>query len=248
MNKRKSFKHTTMTSEIGLSTLPFQAISEPSNFGHKCFIQSSLDTPEDFINCIDVISSAKPDELVIVYLTSCGGSLSAVDCLLMEMADAKERGVRILVKGSGTIASAATLILLEATEFYLSPHAEITLHSASFSYGGKMQDVKEYVDFTFKQCRKLLEDYYTGILTPEEIDDMIINKREILMTSEEFSNRFMKYQEVLQKQMEEQMISALEDQQVELPTPEELLSLKTKKDIVNKLTELGLCFTEGEDD
>lgn len=229
-------------SEIYTNIAPFEALSEPSSFIHKCFIQGTFVTPEDFIKCIDVISSAKSGECVVIYLTSDGGSLDAVDCLLMEIDNAKQRGVRIIVEGSGVIASAATLVLLEATEFTLSKSANILLHSAAFGYGGKSQDIKEYVDFIVPRLRELLEDYYSDLLTPEEIDDMIINKREIWMSAETFTKRFMDAQESRQERMMEEVNKAMEKHAI--PSKEKLLSCKTKKDIVNMLEEIGLWDEE----
>ena len=53
-----------------------------------------------------------------------------------------------------------------------------------------MQDTKEHVDFTFKQCKKFLHEEYKYFFSEDEINDMIENKREVYMDIDEFITRY----------------------------------------------------------
>ena len=67
-----------------------------------------------------------------------------------------------------------------------------------------MQDVREHVDFTFKQCRKFLHEEYKHFFTEDEIDDMIENKREVYMDIDEFITRYeQRNNAYMQEQMEQ---------------------------------------------
>lgn len=152
-------------------------------------ITDTLETMSDVEEVLFALNIAEEQDTVTINLNCFGGNAYVGDAVIQAMSDCK---APVRVVASGIVASFATFILLEAEQFEISPFCEILCHSASFGTHGKMQDSKEHVDFSYKQCRKLLEYYYKHFLTEDEIDDMIVNKREIWMDTEEFVTRYEK--------------------------------------------------------
>ena len=143
-----------------------------------------------------------------MHLNCDGGSHNVGDSLLFAMQNCK---ADIHVIATGRIASYATFVLLSAHSFELSPFATILCHSASFGYGGKAQDTKEYVDFTYKQTEKMLRHYYEGFLTEDEITRIIRERYEHLMDADEFVERFNKRNQVIHEKMETDKESVVAD-------------------------------------
>jgi ATP-dependent protease ClpP protease subunit len=192
-NKNKLLKrHEIMEgpyagSFINRATLPFTVTAyQRSSTVYNIFIQDEIDSSEDFLDAITALNMADADDEVIIHLSSPGGSVDAVDTFLMEMASCK---ANIIVKATGTVASAATLILLSADESIVSNACNLLFHSASFGMSGKVQDVYEYTNFTKTQTEKLLREYYEGFFTESELHDIFVNKREFWMGAEEFGIR-----------------------------------------------------------
>lgn len=218
-------------SQIDRETQPFPVNSYPKGYVFNIFIQEALESPEDFVEAVTALNMASPDDDVIVHLNCGGGDLSAVDTLLFEMSKCQGH---IHIKASGTIASAATLILLAAHSYEMSPYTNILFHSASFCVGGKTQDVVGYAEFSKKQTEKLMRDYYEYVLSEEELHNIFVNKHEHWMDSEEFCARFEKAQDIRkelhdaeQKAEYDTMMGELED---DLPDP--ILKKLTKQQLI----------------
>jgi len=219
-------------SQIDRATQPFPVNSYPKGYVFNIFIQEVLESPEDFIEVITALNMASPDDDVIVHLNCDGGSLDAVDTLLFEMSKCQGH---IHIKASGTIASAATLILLAGNSYEMSPYTNILFHSSSFGYAGKAQDVVEYSAFAKKQTEALMRDYYKNILSDGELNDIFVNKRERWMDAGEFCARFEAAQEKSKAEHEAKQQAEYEAMMAEFEQddlPEEVLKKLTKTQLI----------------
>ena len=188
--------------EIQHNTLPYSVRAVQQVSTNYCV--SIVDTIENMSDVEDVIFAlgiAEPQDSVTINLNCYGGNAYVGDAIIQAMSECKAP-VRVIA--SGVVASFATFILLEAEQFSISPFCEILCHSASFGSTGKMQDTKEHVEFSYKQCEKLLRHYYKHFLTEEEITELIVNKKELWMDADEFVERYNKRNELFIKEMEEQ--------------------------------------------
>lgn len=190
MNKQKR-----LGANISHDSLPYsvRVLQKVSN-RYFANIWDNLEHLSDVEEALFAMEMADENDEVVLNLNCNGGSMYVGDALLMAMRSCK---ANIHVVATGVTASFATFILLNADSFEISPYLEILCHSASFGSAGKMQDTKEHVDFTFKQCKKFLHEEYKYFFTTEEIDDMIENKREVYMDTEEFIERYQKRNEAI---------------------------------------------------
>jgi len=211
-------------SDLGKDITPFAVISTPSTYKHQLFIHNNLEQQEEMIAIVDTLYSASERDEVVIHLNSGGGNIDSLDTLLMAMASCP---AHIHVIGTGNIASAATFILLAADSFEISPFATLLFHTVTFGVYGQSQDNLELTQFLHDESERLMRTYYKHLFTPEEIDDMIVNKRQKYLTSEQFTSRW----EVANKKIEEEEKQSqtkafnLEDLYEEVLTREQLLKL-----------------------
>lgn len=176
-------------SELGKGITPFVVLSNPATYRHQIYIHNNLEAPDELIAILDVLYQAQEGDQVIIHLNSGGGAIDSLDTLLSAMAACH---ADIHIVATGTIASAATFILLAGDSFEISPFAVLLFHACSFGVFGEAQDNLEYVQFVHKENERLMRSYYKHIFSEEEINDIIFNKRQFWMTSAEFEDRFEK--------------------------------------------------------
>lgn len=187
--------------EINHNSLPYsvKAVQRIST-DYTVNIIDTIETMSDVEDVLFALSIAEEQDTVTIHLNCNGGNAYVGDSIIHAMNNCKAP-VRVIA--SGVVASFATFILLEASQFEISPFCEILCHSASFGSYDKMHNVKDHVEFSYKQCKKLLEHYYKYFLTDEEINDMIVNKREIWMDTEEFVARYERRNQMYLAEQEE---------------------------------------------
>lgn len=176
-------------SELGKGITPFVVLSNPATYRHQIYIHNNLEAPDELIAILDVLYQAQEGDQVIIHLNSGGGAIDSLDTLLSAMAACH---ADIHVVATGTIASAATFILLAGDSFEISPFAVLLFHAVTFGSYGKSIDNVEYVNFVHNESERMMRSYYKYIFSEDEIVDIIQNKREFWMTSAEFEARFEK--------------------------------------------------------
>lgn len=161
------------------------------------FIDNSLDTPQDMRYAIQVLATAQESDEVLMFLNSPGGSVDAAQALINVMMQCE---APITVIGSGTIASAAAIILSACESFQLDPFCSVMYHPAQAGYGGTMDDIAGYGSFQKRQTEDLLNYYAIGILSEEELRQIHVEKATIWLNTKDFTERFkrkMKAQDML---------------------------------------------------
>jgi ATP-dependent protease ClpP protease subunit len=144
---------------------------EPHRSGsYHIYMFGEIESPTQFIGAIEVMRMATEQDTVIIHLQSCGGSLDATDTLLQAM---RECEAPIVVRASGGVHSAGTLILLESDHFTLSENFSSLIHNGSTGAIGKFSDYKSETAFTSKWMEKVIRTAYEGFLTQPELDDVI---------------------------------------------------------------------------
>lgn len=149
----------------------FPVSFEPHKSGtFHIYMFGAIESPQQFINCIEIMRQAGEDDTVVIHLQSCGGSIDATDTLLQAMHECQ---AQIIVRASGGVHSAGTLILLAADTFTLSDNFSSLIHNGSTGAVGKFSDYRSETIFTSRWMEKVLRDAYEGFLTETEIDDVI---------------------------------------------------------------------------
>lgn len=179
-------------------------------------IEGAFEHPRQVANAVRVLSNCNEQDIVQINLNSPGGALHAVAPLLHGMA--KCQGT-IRVIATGIVASAATLVLLEADEFEIAAITSIMFHEASYGSAGKVHDVKSETQHTEALCTKVMREAYAGFFDAKEMEELL-NGKTFYMMPEEFVDRFEKRSiylneqaELLQMEVQEKIQEALDNRQ-----------------------------------
>ena len=178
------------------------------------YLVDAIETPRQFINAIEVLQTASEKDTVYIHLQTPGGSLDATDTFIQAM---RECEAKIIVKASGGVHSAGTVILLEADEFTLSQNFNCLIHNGSCGAGGKFSDFKVQARHTEEYMERVMRSTYRGFLTEEEITALLEGK-DFWFFAEEFGERF-ELRNALMMEEYEKAEAALNEAIAELPAP-----------------------------
>lgn len=198
------------------------------------YIEISIDRditePEDFRDEIAAIRSAKESDVLHITVNTGGGSLDTAMAIIAAMRQSK---AHIICEAVGTVASAGTLIFLAGHEFRVNDGVEYMMHTASFRYGGKANNVAEYVNFQQNVVRKMVESSYKNFLTQDEIEKLL-SGTDFWMDSEEVCRRLQLRQEALEK---EQGVDEITREELESWSHERLVSFIYDEDYSDEVWE-----------
>jgi ATP-dependent protease ClpP protease subunit len=152
----------------------FRVTYTPSQAGRfAIYLFGAIESPEQFTEAVEAFRAASEGDIVEVFLQSPGGDVDATDLFLQAMHECEGR---VIVRATGGCHSAASVILMHAPEFTLSPGFNCLIHNGSIGHGGKYSDWKSagkfYTDFLEDDMRRT----YRGFLTEDEIEEMIDGK------------------------------------------------------------------------
>lgn len=166
---------------------PFDVTYTPIRSGtFNIYLVDVIETPKQFLSAIEVLQAATERDTVVIHLQTPGGSLDATDMFIQGM---RECEGKIIVKASGGVHSAGTVILLEADEFTLSENFNCLIHNGSCGSGGKFSDFKSQAKFTQAYMERVMHSTYKGFLTEDEILALLEGK-DYWFFAEEFAERF----------------------------------------------------------
>lgn len=193
-------EHKKQMSRYGESD-QFPISYEPHKSGtYNIYLFGAIESPNQFIGAIEVMRMASENDTIVIHLQSCGGSLDATDTLIQAM---RECEAPIVVRASGGVHSAGSLILLEADHFTLSENFSSLIHNGSTGAGGKFSDYKSETVFTAKWMEKVLRTAYEGFLTKAEIDD-VIKGVDLWLDADEWMQRAQARNEYAKKKFEDE--------------------------------------------
>ena len=212
----------TFGSCLGDGVNPFIVSGMPRSYRYNVYLMNYLENPEEMISVIELLDRATEDDLVVFHINSGGGNVNSLMSLLFAMQRC-EAELHAVV--SGVVASAATFVLLACDSFEMMDYTEVLCHSVTFGSYGKSQDVIDQAKFTHNQMESFMREYYRHLFTNEELDDIIKNKREFLLTTTEFFERYKKRNEKIN---EENEVSVIEKNEI----TEKLLRGLSKNDLI----------------
>lgn len=173
---------------------------------YNIYLYGLIISAQQFVSAVEVLGNASDQDVVVIHLSTDGGSLDATDTLITAM---NESEAHVVVKASGGVHSAGTLIILAADEFQLSDNANFLFHNGSCGAGGKFSDFISHADHNKKYFERVIRTAYHGFLLETEIDD-VLKGCDLWMDSDEFVRRHEARNDVLKEEMEG-MIAAMKD-------------------------------------
>ncbi len=154
-----------------------------------------FDKPSDLYQPLfDKLSSVSAEMLkIILHINSSGGDVSVVIQIIEHLKRLKEQGAHIHIFVEGYCHSAATFFLHLADSIEIAPTSSFLFHDISTGVQGKVHnDIIDFSSYLKKWVLILSEEYYTGILTEDEIKQIIFGK-ELWFTSVEIQDRLNNY-------------------------------------------------------
>lgn len=205
--------------------------SYPTSFDHVLHFNSDIDEPELYAEFADILISASENDTVSIYFATGGGSASTMVQILNLMKNCKAVLNGYLVSNAS---SAGSFLLLHCDNIFVGDYVEMLVHTVQFGSGGDYPSVKAHVDHVGRQAERLIRDTYKYFLTPEEIDDVLYNNRQMYLDSDEINRRLV----VRNTEFEKLHQSSIEAQQAEF------MAMINEGDypdwILNKLTKTQL--------
>ena len=223
-----------MNNDFGFEMLPLPNQQEKltrkditmSLYDYKLF--GEITEAENYIDLIDALRYSSPNDEFVIRINSGGGLLSTADTIINAI---KESQSHVHAHIESECGSASTMIFLACNSHSASPSTEFFVHSASSGAIGKEHENFARTMFSRKRVHRLIRETYAGLLTDQEIEN-VLNGQDYYFDQEELEERlenYYEYQETLRAIEEQEFldeINGFEDDSDESP---EIKVVKKKK-------------------
>jgi len=193
-----------------------------NTYDYKLF--GEITEVDDYFDLIDALNYASPDDEFIIRIHSGGGLLGTADVIINAIQTTQAR-----VHGhiESLCGSASTIIFLNCHTYSISPRAEFFVHTASSGTIGKEHENYASIMFDRKRVHKMIRDAYEGLLTDQEIDN-VLKGQDYYFDADELGERLENFTEFQQKKFEAEL-EALQKEQEDAIEGSASTKLKKKK-------------------
>lgn len=184
MNKQTKKTKAAGEDDEGFSSYPVSYI--PNKSGTFVInIRDPLVHSGQFDDAIQVLGMADEDCDVLINISTPGGSLQALDTFLHAL---RKTRCNVHMVGTGMVASAGTVLLLQADSFELSEDFIGMIHNGSLGAGGNFNEYIEMARFYGPWMENFMRKSYKHFLTEKEINELLAG-RDFYMGAEEWCRR-----------------------------------------------------------
>ena len=228
--KRKNLrKFSKTTNSTDIEMLQMFPLDKPSRLRVKETVFNTYDYKlfgeitevDDYFDLIDALNYASHDDEFIIRIHSSGGLIGTADVIINAIQNTQAR-----VHGhiESLCGSAATIIFLNCHSYSISPRSEFFVHTASSGTIGKEHENYASIMFDRKRVHKMVRDAYEGLLTDQEIEN-VLKGQDYYFDADELGERLENFTEFQKKRFEAEL-EALQKEEAEQPT------VKVKKKIL----------------
>lgn len=150
------------------------------------FLTTDIETPNNYDELCYELDNATSDTVVTIHLNTYGGVLDAAKRVHNAM---KRSDAHVIVKCSGSVISAGTIIAMAADELIMEPFVSFMIHYYSGGNVGKGHELKAAQTFTDKDLPEYYKFVYNKFLTEDEITS-VVDGKDLWMGSEEVAERW----------------------------------------------------------
>ena len=208
--KRKNLRKVgNTTNNTDIEMLPMFPLDKPSRLQVKETVFNTYDYKlfgeitevDDYFDLIDALNYASPDDEFVIRIHSGGGLLGTADVIINAIQNTQAR-----VHGhiESLCGSAATIIFLNCHSYSISPRSEFFVHTASSGTIGKEHENYASIMFDRKRVHKMIRDAYEGLLTDQEIDN-VLKGQDYYFDADELGERLENFTEFQQKKFEAEL-------------------------------------------
>lgn len=182
--------------------LPFMqekpCFSGPASMKHELHLKGPLTGPEDYVDWVRTIRSAGPNDVIEFHLNTPGGDVYTAIELLGAFQET-EAHVHVII--NGICASAGTILMTVGDSFEISPWTSFMFHNYSGGMRGKGNEMHIQMEYERKWAVGFMHDIYDGILTKDEIDQLV-DGRDFWLTADDVGDRLVDRMEKRKEEME----------------------------------------------
>ena len=164
-----------------------ETVTQSFNIIRVYLTDSGINEIDEHLDQIEAIKNATENDVIEVHTISCGGGIvNTIVPLCNALASTPAHTVCYV---EGHCASAGTFPSMICDQVFVGAYSSFMLHCASGGTGyGTMVNSAESAKFFEKQYTSLLDDIYTGFVTPEEAK-MLHDGREIYLDADSIQER-----------------------------------------------------------
>lgn len=136
---------------------------------HTVFFDEEIGQPKKYRDLIHQLFQADANDQFIFMMNTPGGYLITA-LAIIEALKATEATVRAVIIGE--CHSAGSIIALNCHNIVVTDSAHSLVHTGQYGTEGQAGNVRAHVDFSTKHIKGIIEDTYSGFMTPDEISDL----------------------------------------------------------------------------
>lgn len=172
------------------------------------YLDDEIGSPEKYREIYNVLSTASPQDIVVLHVNSNGGRMDAGVQIINHIKNCKAKVIGVLHMECASMASA---IFLACHDWELNTFSTMMVHSCSYGAVGKQSDIRSRVEFTTKFNEKYVRETYEGFLRPEEVD-RVLKGDDVYFDAEQIDERLeslRKFREEKEAEAAEQAVDAI---------------------------------------
>jgi len=150
------------------------------------YINGTIGSPQDFLEAVHALERVGLNDQVVLHINSEGGRIDGAVELLAAMQSCP---VQTHARTTALCMSAATLPLLYADTFEIGDHCNFMIHNYSSAVSGSGSSMMNRVSATQDWVHTLMEELYSPLLTPEELDQVFKHDKELYFTGAQLKER-----------------------------------------------------------
>lgn len=181
-----------------LQVNPFLVTSEDQiSTKYKARIWGDIDGTEDFMYIIDVLESAKENDLVELHINSYGGDVDATMTLIHAM---QKCSAEIHVVMTGTVGSCGTLPMFFCDSWEAGEFTSFMFHDFIIGLPAQTASASKAMgEHYFESSKNTIRKIYRGFFTEEELQ-LLLSGKQYWLTPEDVSARYKKRMELLEQE------------------------------------------------
>ncbi|MNK14315.1 Clp protease [compost metagenome] len=173
---------------------------------YRIYLDEEIREAHYYRKALEVLDTASESDFIYIHIDTIGGSVGTAVKLINAI---RQSSAQILGVLENRAYSAGSLILLACPSILVKPYSTLMAHTVSAGTGGEMAKMWDYAQFLKTETDRLIDDTYSGFLTPDEINSVKLGHKEIWLRDYEVSERLdslAEYRRSLKEQDDEEVV------------------------------------------
>jgi ATP-dependent protease ClpP protease subunit len=175
--------NTIVQTEQGAPYNPYcQIFASEDNRSFDVYLSEEIATPDLYTELLNLLFTADESVEIHLKINSPGGNMDTG----LQIQDAIENSLATVIGYlSGSADSAASAIFCSCDSHVVGHLGLMLVHSCSMGFFAPIHDFVQRGELIYTQNKKWLERTYAGFVSEEEIEDILVNKRQLMLDSDD---------------------------------------------------------------